>query len=139
MTTIHNIPPKILSHAFSLVEGTGRISTLKNLALVCKDWVRPAQEQLWDRVDLDTDRPPWKLVEKFTASGTGGKAKVFRTRELSLSGRMNVENVRRVLLNCRDLESLTLGDQRLDLSVLCHPGLESKFRIPLTFSYQISS
>lgn len=127
MTTIHSIPPEIISHAFSLVEGPGRTSTLKNLALVCEDWVESAQEQLSDRVHLNTNRSPWNIVRKFASSG--GKVKGFRTRELTLAGRINEGDVRRTLLNCRGLATLTLGDLRLDLGVLCQSGLEGEFRI----------
>lgn len=116
-TTIQDLPVELLSKIFRLAGDNhfDKLETLLNSSYVCVDWIVPAQEELWRRVEfvMDDGIEPRQEVQ-FTRSARTERG--TRTKEL-YHGYAGSVHLIDTLASTRGLKKLELVGGGEDVSV----------------------
>lgn len=127
MAVIQDLPQEVLSTIFqqmhpdhdepySRANGKARRASLLNVALVCRDWVGPAQGELW--VSLSFECGEKGGMSKLFCESEVTRGRRLRTRELLLGGSYSGEaDALRVFASCQGLQSLWLETLDIDYNL----------------------
>lgn len=102
-------------------------SLLARAALVCRLWRAPAQEVLWEKVEIGLEEEARAFVE-----GSAGRRRTRELRVLRARGEVGWEEldpelVRRVVESCLGLKNLVLATRVAKLESLCFEGMSGAF------------